>query len=460
MSSQLQILWLSAAKSAAAREIAERLPVAHAANLGEALGNLQNEEIGAVVLECPLPEASAAEALEALREAAPQVPALVLHEDATVEEAVRLARLGAWDVLPGAADADRLAARLEAALEERRSQSLARLGAAVAGEPWRQYLVGESPAMREIIEIIRLVRNRRCTVLITGETGTGKEMAARALHMASPRAHRPLVTVNCSALPEPLLEAELFGHVKGAFTGAVTNRIGRIEQAHGGTLFLDEIGDMPVDLQAKLLRVLQEREFQRLGSSETIRVDVRVVAASNRNLADRVREGKFREDLYYRLNVVPIQMPPLRERLGDVPLLVYHFIEKICRQEGIPPKQIVREALDRLRTYSWPGNVRELENVVEKAIALSGDRQVLYPSDFPLPRECNWKEVPVAGELSMKLPEEGIDFEAVVSRFEWSILDQALRRAGGNKTRAASLLRLKRTTLAAKLRALEAKAGC
>ncbi|HXG34519.1 MAG TPA: sigma-54 dependent transcriptional regulator [Bryobacteraceae bacterium] len=459
MSSHLQILWLSADQSAPG-QLAERFPVTHAASIGEALRYLQNEEdIGAVVVQCPPPQATAAEALRLLGEAAPQVPALVLHAEATVEEAVRLARLGAWDVLPGA-DAARLAARLEAALEERRSQSLARLGAAVAGEPWRQYLVGESPAMREIIEIIRLVRNRRCTVLITGETGTGKEMAARALHMASPRAHRPLVTVNCSALPEPLLEAELFGHVKGAFTGAVTNRIGRIEQAHGGTLFLDEIGDMPVDLQAKLLRVLQEREFQRLGSSETIRVDVRVVAASNRNLAERVREGKFREDLYYRLNVVPIQMPPLRERLSDVPLLVYHFIEKICRQEGIPPKQIVREALDRLRTYSWPGNVRELENVVEKAIALSGERPVLYPSDFPLPQERNWKDVPAAGELSVKLPEDGIDFEAVVSRFEWSILEQALRRAGGNKTRAASLLRLKRTTLAAKLRALEAKAGC
>jgi DNA-binding NtrC family response regulator len=459
MSPHLQILWLSAQESAAASRLAERFPVAYAASIGEALGCLQNQEvIGAVVVQSPLPQVTAAEALHVVRQAAPQVPALVLQEEATVEDAVRLVRLGAWDVLPEA-DADRLAARLEAALEERCSQSLARLGAAVAGEPWRQYLVGDSPAMREIIEIIRLVRNRRCTVLITGETGTGKEMAARALHMASPRAHRPLVTVNCSALPEPLLEAELFGHVKGAFTGAVANRIGRIEQAHGGTLFLDEIGDMPVDLQAKLLRVLQEREFQRLGSSETIRVDVRVVAASNRNLAERVREGKFREDLYYRLNVVPIQMPPLRERLGDVPLLVYHFIEKICRQEAIPVKQIVREALDHLRTYSWPGNVRELENAVEKAVALSGDRPVLYPSDFPLPQERNWKDTPAPGELSVELPEEGIDFEAAVSRFEWSILAQALRRAGGNKTRAASLLRLKRTTLAAKLRALEAKAG-
>lgn len=458
MSYRPRVLWLSADQPTAGQEITDRFRVEHVSSLGEALESLEQGAPDAIVVECPVPEATAAEALEAILREAPRVPALVLDEDAGMDEAVRLARLGAWDVLSAGPEATRLASKLEAAVEERRSESLAKLSIAVREEPWRQYLVGESPAMREITEIIRLVSNRRCTVLITGETGTGKEMAARALHMAGPRARHPLVTVNCSALPEHLLEAELFGHVKGAFTGAVSHRIGRIEQAHGGTLFLDEIGDMPVDLQAKLLRVLQEREFQRLGSSETIRVDVRVVAASNRDLVQRIRENKFREDLYYRLNVVPIEMPPLRERLSDIPLLVDHFIEKICRQEGIPPKQIVREALDRLCAYSWPGNVRELENAVEKAVVLSGERRVLYASDFRLPQERSWKHAPAPAELSVKLPEGGLDYEAVVSRFEWSILDQAMRRAGGNKTRAASLLRLKRTTLAAKLRALEGRA--
>lgn len=458
MSYRPRVLWLSADRPMAAQHITDRFSVEHASSLGEAVERLEQDAPDAVVVECPVSEATAAQALEAILHAAPRVPTLVLDKDVGMDEAVRLARLGAWDVLSAEPDATGLAAKLEAAIEQRRSESLARLSIAVREEPWRQYLVGESPAMREITEIIRLVSNRRCTVLITGETGTGKEMAARALHMAGPRARHPLVTVNCSALPEHLLEAELFGHVKGAFTGAVSHRIGRIEQAHGGTLFLDEIGDMPVDLQAKLLRVLQEREFQRLGSSETIRVDVRVVAASNLDLLQRIREGKFREDLYYRLNVVPIEMPPLRERLSDVPLLVDHFIEKICRQEGIPPKRIVREALDRLCGYCWPGNVRELENAVEKAVVLSGERRVLYAADFPLPQERSWKHAPAPAELSVKLPEGGLDYEAVVSRFEWSILDQALRRAGGNKTRAASLLRLKRTTLAAKLRALEGRA--
>ena len=231
--------------------------------------------------------------------------------------------------------------------------------------------------MQDVENTIRLVGARRCTVLITGETGTGKEMAARALHMAGPRAHLPMVAVNCSALPENLLEAELFGHVKGAFTGAVNHRVGRFEQAHKSTLFLDEIGDMPMELQAKLLRVLQEREIQRLGSSETVRVDVRVVAASNANLLDLVRQGRFREDLYYRLNVVPLQMPPLRQRRGDIPLLVRHFVKKVCDAEGLPVKNVAPEAMRVLEAAPWPGNVRQLENTVEMAVVLSGDRDLL-----------------------------------------------------------------------------------
>ncbi|MGH9665297.1 MAG: sigma-54 interaction domain-containing protein, partial [Bryobacteraceae bacterium] len=288
----------------------------------------------------------------------------------------------------------------------------------------------------------------------------GKEMVARALHMASGRAHLPMVAINCSALPESLLEAELFGNVRGAFTGAINQRVGRFEQAHRSTLFLDEIGDMPFETQTKLLRVLQEREFQRIGSSETVHVDVRVIAACNVDLIERIRQGRFREDLYYRLNVVPVCVPPLRDRVADIPLLVHHFVEKVCRHEELPPKRVTEQTLERLRSHAWPGNVRQLENAVEMAIALSGDRETLYPSDFPLPPAMPRKPQAVAGGgPAIAVPDEGLDFERIVGGIERSILEQALRKSGGNKKQAAEMLRLKRTTLAAKLKSLEALAG-
>jgi transcriptional regulator with GAF, ATPase, and Fis domain len=336
---------------------------------------------------------------------------------------------------------------------------LRNLGESLQGQSWSDLLVGESRGIRNVIDMIGLIGARRCTVLITGETGTGKEIVARALHMAGPRARRPLVTVNCGALPENLLEAELFGHVKGAFTGAISNRTGRFEQAAGGTLFLDEVGEMPLELQVKLLRVLQEREFQKLGSSETIRVDIRVVAASNSDLAEKMRQGKFREDLYYRLNVVPISVPPLRERPGDIPVLVQHFIDKICHQEGLPRKQVRKETLDRICFHSWPGNVRQLENAVEMAVVLSGDRQVLCPADFPLPSSVSHRPARMTATHAVAVPDGGLDYEQTVGAFERDILEQAMKRAGGNKKRAADMLRLKRTTLSAKLRSLEARAG-
>jgi DNA-binding NtrC family response regulator len=297
-------------------------------------------------------------------------------------------------------------------------------------------------------------------VLITGETGTGKELAARALHLAGPRRAGPWVAVNCSALPENLLEAELFGHVRGAFTGAIQSRMGRFEQAQGGTLFLDEIGELPLELQVKLLRVLQEREFQRLGSSETIHSDARVIAATNSDLLQRIAQHRFREDLYYRLNVVPIRMPALRQRPGDVAALAGHFVEKICRQEDIAAKSIAPEAVERLSAQSWPGNVRQLENAIEMAIALSGDRNLLVPSDFPLPPgNPGALSIPPGETPLVEVPDGGLDYERTLALIERSMIEQALRKTGGNKKAAADMLRLKRTTLSAKARSLEPE-GC
>jgi DNA-binding NtrC family response regulator len=427
----------------------------------EALDHLRLSGADAILASFPIPEWTPAELLEEIQRVNPRIPVLIHEPGGRAEDAFRLGGMGAYYFCCEPLDRQKLARHLQAAIQLASGRDLADRAGGRGGESWRGLLVGESRPMRHVVDIIRLVGARRCTVLITGETGTGKEMAARALHLSGPRAQRPMVTVNCSALPEHLLEAELFGHVKGAFTGAINTRIGRFEQADGGTLFLDEIGDMPVDLQVKLLRVLQEREFQRLGSSETVRVDIRVVAASNCNLPERVRQGNFREDLYYRLNVVPITIPGLRERLSDVPLLVEHFLEKICRQEGLPTKRVRQETLDRLCSYGWPGNVRQLENAVEMAVALSGEREILYPGDFPIPSAAPSKPVRMAASTTVALPDSGLDYEATVGAFERGILEQALRKAGGNKKRAADMLRLKRTTLSAKLRSMEARtAAC
>jgi transcriptional regulator with PAS, ATPase and Fis domain len=307
--------------------------------------------------------------------------------------------------------------------------------------------------MRHVIEIIRLVSPRRSTVLITGETGSGKEIAARAIHAASPRFGSRMVSVNCAALPDHLLEAELFGHTKGAFTGAVNARVGLFEQAHRSTIFLDEIGEMPLQLQAKLLRVLQEREVQRIGSSDPVPVDVRVIAASNANLLEAVTNRRFREDLYYRLNVVALRMPTLRERITDTPELVAHFLTKIAQQEGATPKQVSAEAMAALMRYTWPGNVRQLEHALESAIALSGTRMILEPGDLDLPLDA---QSPVmAGFSGLDVPESGLNLEELMTGIERRLLECALAKSGGNKARAANMLQIKRTTLISKFKALE-----
>ena len=450
-----RLLWIAAedgslAVAARAAEIGG-VALEHAAGILEAVEYIRRSRIDAAVICAPLPEHTPMEALEQLQRADSGVPLILWDPAAGLRDAVCLVRSGAFDVLDGAAGAEQLALTVQDAIDDRRSRTPERDDT----EPWRQMLVGPSQPFQEVVRLVRLVGGRRSTVLITGETGTGKEMVAQAIHRAGPRGRLPMVAVCCSALPENLLEAELFGHVRGAFTGAFNQRAGRFEQANGSTLFLDEVGDMPLELQSKLLRVLQEREFQRLGSSETIRVDVRVVAATNVDLPERVRQGRFREDLYYRLKVIPIQLPPLRARVGDLAALTHHFIRKICRLEDLPLKRISREALSRLSAYSWPGNVRQLENAVERAIILSGEREMLYPADFELDGEAPRPAAGLSSGNLVHVPDDGLDFEQTVGQIARGILAQALRKTNGNKKMAADLLRLKRTTLAAKLRSLE-----
>ena len=453
-----RILWIAEDPDAEWPRVAAALvscQVERATGVPEAVEYLRRSPIDAAVACFPLGEWTPAEALQELQQAEGGAPLIVWDPRASLPDAVRLMRLGAFEVL-GEAEPERLAAVIEDAVEDRRNRAPHPAASDEAhDEPWRRTLVGASQPFQEVVRLVRLVGSRRSTVLITGETGTGKEMAARAVHLAGPRGRLPMVSVCCSALPENLLEAELFGHVRGAFTGAFNQRVGRFEQADGSTLFLDEVGDMPLELQAKLLRVLQEREFQRLGSSETIRVDVRVVAATNADLLERIRQGRFREDLYYRLNVVPIHMPPLRARPGDVAILTQHFLRKICGLENLPLKQISRESLALLTAYPWPGNVRQLENAVERAIVLSGERTLLFPADFPLAGERRRVRAERGEEHLVEVPDGGLDFEQTVGQIARGIIEQALRKTNGNKKMAADLLRLKRTTLAAKLRSLE-----
>ncbi len=305
-------------------------------------------------------------------------------------------------------------------------------------------VVGRSDALMDVFRVIDRVADANCTVLITGESGTGKELVARAVHRASDRAHRPFVAVNCGAIPENLLETELFGHAKGAFTGAHATKTGRIGQAEDGTLFLDEIGELSLALQVKLLRVLQTREYSPLGDNRVLRADVRIVAATNMNLEEAVRSGAFREDLYYRLNVIHVCVPPLRERHGDIALLASFFLEQAKERTGRHRVQTISDAaMDLLEQYPWPGNVRELENTIERAILLCrGDR--IEPRDLPatvcgLPTENRRSE--------QKLPEIGIDLRNAVESFENNLIRQALERTRWNKNQAARLLGLNRTTL-------------
>ena len=389
----------------------------------------------------------------------------------TLKDAVGAIKRGAWDFVSKPFQIDELLHVLDSAIEQRRLKSEnAYLRSQLEERYSFEGIVGKSRPMERLFQLLETVAPTNSTILITGETGTGKEVVALAIHHNSPRRAHRFVALNCSAIPETLLEAELFGHVRGAFTGAVGNRQGRLEQAHKGTLFLDEVGTMSVALQMKLLRVLQEREFERVGDSHTIKVDVRVIAATNSDLARLVAEGQFREDLFYRLNVIPVQLPPLRERKEDIPLLVQHFLAKFETErdasdaanagsaKALAERHLrltfSQEAMRRLMAYQWPGNVRQLENAVERAVAFTAGRSQIDVGD--LPTEVQQAHETVVAASAVTLPEDGMDLDAFVANIERELIQRSLERTGGNKGQAAKLLNLKRTTLVEKLKRLRA----
>ena len=438
--------------------IAERLSdhdfdVEQAANGEHALRRLSEFAFDILITDLRLPDIDGRKVLDAALERYPDIIAIVITGFGTVKDAVDAIKQGAADFIAKPFQFDALLHVLTSAVEQRRLRAE---NAYLRSQLEQRYrldgLVGRSAVMRDLSNLLETVAGTTSTVLITGETGTGKELAARAIHHNSSRRNNRFVAINCSAIPETLLEAELFGHVRGAFTGAVATRQGRLEQANKGTLFLDEIGTMSAALQAKLLRVLQQREFERVGDSNTIKIDVRVIAATHSDLAKMVAEGAFREDLYYRLNVIPVHMPALRERRDDIPLLAQHFLHKLSVESGRPPLAVSQDGMRRLMAYHWPGNVRQLENVIERAVAFSAGRTEIELQDFG--PEIQQTATPMdAGPLW--LPDDGLDFEEYIGGIELSLIKRSLERTQGNKRQAAKLLKLKRTTLIEKLKRLE-----
>src|SRR5687767_2104784 len=445
---------------AALREaIAERLAdhgfvVEQASSGEEALARLTDFAFDVIITDLRLPGVDGRAVLESALERYPDIIAIIITGFGTVKDAVNAIKQGAADFITKPFQFDALLHVLSSALEQRRLRAENAYLRSQLEERYRfEGLIGRSRVMRDLFQLLETVAATSSTVLITGETGTGKELAARAIHHSSPRRANRFVAINCSAIPETLLEAELFGHARGAFTGAVGTRQGRLEQAHKGTLFLDEVGTMSPALQAKLLRVLQEREFERVGDVHTIKIDVRVIAATHSDLMKMVAEGTFREDLFYRLNVLPVQLPPLRDRREDIPLLVQHFLQRLAADTGRSAMTVSQEAMRCLMAYRWPGNVRQLENTVERALAFSHGRNQIDLQDLA-PDIQNQSGV-VEGTEPW-LPEDGLDFERYIEAIELSLIKRSLERTQGNKRQAARLLNLKRTTLIEKLKRLEA----
>ena len=458
----------AALRQAVAEQLADRGYQVEQVESGEdAVARLTDFAFDIIITDLRLPGIDGSAVLEAAVDRYPEIIAIVVTGYGTVKDAVEAIKRGAWDFVSKPFQIDELLHVLDAALEQRRLKSEnAYLRAQLEERYQFSGIVGKSRPMARLFQLLETVASTSSTILISGETGTGKEVVARAIHHNSPRRQQRFVALNCSAIPETLLEAELFGHVRGAFTGAVGTRQGRLEQAHKGTLFLDEVGTMSAALQMKLLRVLQEREFERIGDSHTIKVDVRVIAATNSDLARMVAAGTFREDLFYRLNVIPVELPPLRDRKEDIPLLVQHFLERLAQESAKPAKPTERgakamtertitvsqEAMRKLMAFHWPGNVRQLENAVERAVAFSAGRSQIDVGD--LPAEVQQAQEAVAPP-TVALPDEGLDLDEFISNVERELIQRSLERTGGNKGQAAKLLNLKRTTLVEKLKRLD-----
>jgi two-component system, NtrC family, response regulator AtoC len=428
--------------------------VVQAESAEHAIERLADFAFDVVVTDLRLPGQDGTRVIEAALKLYPDIIGIVMTGFGTVKDAVEVIKRGAADFVTKPFQFDELWHALQGAMEQRRLRTE---NAWLREQLDQRYsfegIVGRSRAMQDLFQLLQTVAPTSSTILITGETGSGKEIVARAIHHASPRRAHRFMAINCSAIPENLLEAELFGHTRGAFTGAVGTRQGKIEQAHRGTLFLDEVGTMSMALQMKLLRVLQEREFERIGDSQTIKVDVRVIAATNADLAKMVGDGSFREDLFYRLNVIPVRLPALRERREDIPLLVPHFLQKFGAELNRPTLTVSQAALRCLMTSQWPGNVRQLENAMERAVALSGGRSQVEVADLPPDIQRASEGEPFLYGLA--LPDDGIDFEMFIARIEREVIRKALERTGGNKAAAAQVLNLKRTTLVEKLKRLD-----
>jgi two-component system response regulator PilR (NtrC family) len=406
-----------------------------AANGSEALSLLEQENFDLVISDVNMPGLDGISLLERIKSSSPETAVLMITAFSTTEQAVEAMKFGAYDYIAKPFKVEEIKLLVRNALEKQQLvRENTRLKHQVQSRQICHGLIGKSQKMLDIFSLVEKVATSQATVLISGESGTGKELVAKAIHAHSERRNKPFVAVNCGAIPETLMESEFFGHAKGAFTGAITERAGLFEQANGGSLFLDEIGEVPLLLQAKLLRVLQEREIRRVGGGETRRVDVRIITATNRDLEQQVAEGHFREDLFYRLNVVQINLPPLRDRCEDIPLLLEHFYTK---HTGAPARDIIaKDALNFLLNYHFPGNVRELENIVERGVAL-GARQITLDT---LPQQVLRLHGAQQRLDQVEIPSDGMDLEKFLESIERKYLLKALERTGGVRKRAAELL--------------------
>ncbi|NOT26435.1 MAG: sigma-54-dependent Fis family transcriptional regulator [Acidobacteria bacterium] len=431
---------------------ADGFAVAQSFDGADARDRIRGFAYDALVVDLRLPDANGMDILDEALTRYPEIKAVVITGVGGVAEAVTAVRRGAIDVMIKPFQLAQLSRTLRAAVEQRTlRQENAALRAKLHDRFRFENIIGRSPAMKDVFSTLELVSPMNSTVLIVGETGTGKELIARTIHHNSPRSEQPFVAFNAAAIPEGLAETELFGHVKGAFTGAVAARSGRFELAHRGTLFIDEVASMSLALQSKLLRALQERQLQRVGESKNVSFDVRIIAATNVDLRKMVKEGTFREDLYYRLNVIPVRLPPLRQRADDLPLLSQHFVQKACESNRVPSRVLGQEVMRVLMAHDWPGNIRQLENAMEFAVAMSAHTTEITPA--MLPEDIRHPDR--TGVLQpVLIPDEGLNFTAVVSQLERDLILGCLEKTGGNKRQAARLLQLSRTTLIDKLQRL------